>query len=342
MAVMLPLCKKFICVRTFYIALIAFFAGFGLNFYFSLQQRDGVNFSLPRHEKTVHEGYEKRDTSVPSHLSPRGDNTKIIFNVLPKTGSKDLFMLVKDVVLYLNREIDIKTTMNPNLTRSYDEKLDEIREFVRSPGIGFLYTYMRYFKFQDDTVKPTYISIVSDPIDRLASHYQYFINENCRERELKKTGERQNCKYESFEECVLNNGDLCKSRGDLVGHFCGTDKHPCKSHARSSRAYARALFNIQNNYVTIGITEDFEGFIKILEKLLPNVFNGCSQIYHQRKSVYKAQAEQLKQTIISEEARNILMKRLSVDYRLYNFIKEKYRNTKQELGIIDLSSWMPL
>ena len=49
----------------------------------------------------------------------------------------------------------------------------------------------------------------------------------------------------------------------------------------SQQALNQAKINVIKNYLVVGITSEFEDFLSVLEKLLPEFFTGASEIYKQ-------------------------------------------------------------
>ena len=73
-------------------------------------------------------------------------------------------------------------------------------------------------------------------------------------------------------ECVGNWGTFF-----IVPFFCGHSKE-CRS--RTRWALAQAKKNVEK-YLVVGILEEYDDFIKVLEKLLPNFFQDA---YKQAKT----------------------------------------------------------
>ncbi|KAJ8044846.1 Heparan sulfate 2-O-sulfotransferase 1 [Holothuria leucospilota] len=271
--------------------------------------------------------------------SETSNNGTVIFNVLPKCGSRTLYDLVKKTSFSFNRNVTIRNTMG-SYVQSHDDKLREIRKLLFSPGLGFLYTHMRYRDFVTARPKPRYISVVRDPIDRLASLY-YFVRygDNLEEDdspaavEFRLRMKRMNYSDETFDECVLKGDKLCQDKGTLIGHFCGYDTHPCKAEVHSKKAFNKAVTNIERNYVVIGIMEDYDSFLRVLEKVLPEYFGGALSIYHQQKKDTLSKMKTKNKTTVSRRTKKILSKQMTAEYKLYNYLKARFERTKKEFGV---------
>ncbi|KAJ8022933.1 Heparin sulfate O-sulfotransferase [Holothuria leucospilota] len=262
----------------------------------------------------------------------------VLFNVQPKSGSRTLYELVQKLGNSTRKNITIKNTMG-GYSQTFFEKVSEIKGLVHSNEMGFLYSHMRYQGFRNDKNPPKYISIVREPIDRLVSLY-YFVRygDNIKEdgngagKEFRERMKKMNFSNESFDECVLNGRSSCRDPGAIVRHFCGYDKKICIKTSRS-KAYDRAVYNINKHYDVVGIMEDYLSTLKLLEKLIPEIFEGVVNLYMEEKRVIVSKMKTKNKTSISMKARNMLKKEMAIDYKLYNYIKHTFKLKKKRLGI---------
>lgn len=47
----------------------------------------------------------------------------------------------------------------------------------------------------------------------------------------------------------------------------------------SRRALLRAIYNVEKNFLVVGILEEFELTLKVLERMLPRYFSGAEKLY---------------------------------------------------------------
>ena len=47
----------------------------------------------------------------------------------------------------------------------------------------------------------------------------------------------------------------------------------------SDRSLTQAIRNVKQNYLVVGVMEDFHGFVESLDFLLPDYFRGASNVY---------------------------------------------------------------
>ena len=130
--------------------------------------------------------------------------------------------------------------------------------------------------------KPLYINIIRNPLDRLVSYY-YFVRygddfrPNLRRR---KAGNK-----ETFDECVDNKGYDCDPEHLWlqIPFFCGQDAECWQP--GNNWALERAKYNLLNNYLVVGLTEQLGDFIAVMEATLPRIFRGSVALFNEgRKS----------------------------------------------------------
>lgn len=99
--------------------------------------------------------------------------------------------------------------------------------------------------------------------------------------------------FQSFDQCVEQNLSECDPNNMWlqIPFFCGHSANCWKP--GNKWALAEAKKNLINNYFLVGITEELDDFVVILEELLPRMFKGAMDHYttsnksHLRKTVQK-------------------------------------------------------
>ncbi|KAF6728682.1 Heparan sulfate 2-O-sulfotransferase 1 [Oryzias melastigma] len=180
---------------------------------------------------------------------------------------------------------------------------------------AFYHGHVAYLDFSKYGVtrKPMYINVVRDPIERLVSYY-YFLRFGDDYRpglRRRKQGDKKVSSPPSppiTASALSANAFLCFRRLTSVCRRGGSDCAPeklwlqipffCGHHAEcwnvgSKWALEQAKYNLLNEFLLVGVTEELEDFVMILEAALPRFFRGATELYrtgkksHLRKTTEK-------------------------------------------------------
>ena len=89
-----------------------------------------------------------------------------------------------------------------------------------------------------------------------------------------------NPSYYKISECIKENVNECrKPVWQLVPYLCGQEPF-CRN--RTDQAVQKAKENVQNKYFAVGILEEMDDFLKVLEYGLPAYFEGSREILHSK------------------------------------------------------------
>ncbi|XP_072044507.1 uronyl 2-sulfotransferase-like isoform X2 [Amphiura filiformis] len=139
---------------------------------------------------------------------------------------------------------------------------------------------------------------------------------------------------ETFDQCVLKERKACISEGRLslmLKFFCGT--HPkCSTDLKWSLNEAKK--RVEEEYLIVGLLEDYESTLRLMEKLAPSLFKGIVTDYHsaERKKRSGRFHSNFKKPP-SAEVRAILREKLDLTYQFYDFLKTKLELLKKEYDI---------
>jgi len=119
-------------------------------------------------------------------------------------------------------------------------------------------------------------------------------------------------------ECQFNPQSMYLREQQLT-FFCGSAPE-CKVMG-SRAALEKAKFNAEKYFSVIGLSEDFQSSLFVMEHYLPRYFMGASQLYQkltkQKKNKTKYKEE------LSAKAKAILRVNLTLEYEFYEFVKQK-------------------
>ncbi|CAN9500815.1 unnamed protein product [Ophioblennius macclurei] len=208
------------------------------------------------------------------------DNMIVIYNRVPKTGSTSFTNIAYDLckknqfhVLHINISKN-----NPVLSLQDQIRLVKNITSWKEKLPGFYHGHLAYLDFSKYGVKdkPLYINVVRDPIERLVSYY-YFLRSGDDYRpnvQRWRQGDKQ-----TFDECVSLGGSDCQPEKlwMQIPFFCG---HVSECWNVGSRwALEQAKYNLMNHYLLVGVTEELEDFIMVLEAALPRFFKGATELF---------------------------------------------------------------
>ncbi|XP_039271706.2 uronyl 2-sulfotransferase-like [Styela clava] len=306
-----------------YIAIIIFFA-ISVIYYF--QQHQNGNSERSKN-KTLNEvdlyGH-------PIQFKPGKSRSRVIFyNRIGKCGSRSILNLARrlsDKYKYTFLESRDFEHDHP----AHDEMMEELEKISKLQPPIFYNRHIHFLDFEKyHHLQPIYINVIRDPIDRFVSHYNYI---KYGDGEAMVKNPRDDLPH--INDCVLKKIDLCNTNFlYYVGqYFCGFDEicnHPSQESADLAKRH------INQNYVLIGLLEDFENTLLLLQRLLPEYFlDAVSQ--WKKNSRTSTITKTKKHEVLSDEAIKILKsKDMKYEYEVYNYAKKKFEELKVKYGIYD-------
>nr|XP_014349730.1 PREDICTED: uronyl 2-sulfotransferase-like [Latimeria chalumnae] len=147
------------------------------------------------------------------------------------------------------------------------------------------YLFTRHIHFLNFTrfgmEQPVHINIIRDPVSRFLSNYFFRRFGDWRSeqnRMIRTPGMKDEERYLDIDECILDNYPECSNPRlfYVIPFFCG--QHP-KCREPGLWALERAKQNVNENFLLVGILEELEDVLLILERLLPHYFKDVISIY---------------------------------------------------------------
>ncbi|XP_072032936.1 uronyl 2-sulfotransferase-like [Amphiura filiformis] len=276
-----------------------------------------------------------------------GKDHLIVYNRVPKCGSRTLLALFEQ----LKNEKRLATVISTQgfhvprdlgfaggqraLKDRINQAIDQIKHLPSA--------IEGHFRFHsvDRLKNPIYINIIREPLDRMVSQYYYrrFGDGQTSDRFLKKELNRViDSEYlnQTFNDCVLSDRTECSNpriTSFQTSFFCGI--HPNCS-IPSAWTLAEAKRKVDEDYTVVGVAEDYSGFLSVLEKLMPDLFDGIAAKYQmQSEGQNKTEStKSIKLSPPSPEVRKIMRERLDMEYKFYEFVKERFEQLKINVGVM--------
>mmetsp|Transcript_17780 Transcript_17780/g.54164 ORF Transcript_17780/g.54164 Transcript_17780/m.54164 type:complete len:323 (+) Transcript_17780:755-1723(+) len=209
----------------------------------------------------------------------------IIYNAVPKTGSRSLELLTKELGKTRGFKVEVAA-----LGEYYPAEA-EMRRTVRQTDPIFYQNHARFF---GGAAGVSWISIAREPVDRLGSWFEFakMLKKGWGVRDRNDGGCR--C-TDGFDACVKHwmgmarpclvtvDGREMRSRQDMERaddhHFPLPQwRHFCDW--RPNCTVDDAIRNMQTGYAVVGLTGEYELTLQLLERELPRFYSGLFQLYN--------------------------------------------------------------
>jgi len=267
----------------------------------------------------------------------------LFFNRVPKVGSQTTMELLKSLSIkndfhyHKDRTQKVETI---KLTYSEEKWLTQLVSFFSPPS-----AYVKHVCFvnftQFDLDMPIYVNMVRDPVERVISWYYYvrapwyFVE---RKRAfpdlplpnpnwLKKDFE--SCVRRGDKECQYKEGDERDDFGQLTEFFCGQDDD-CTG-LNTEIALRKAKENVEKHYAVVGVLEELNKTLTVLEHYVPRFFKGAKDVYWNEINVFSRINRNIYKPPVAEETKNIVRKNFTREIEFFEFCKQRLH--KQYLAL---------
>jgi len=258
--------------------------------------------------------------------------SRVVYNRVGKCGSRTVQNILKVVAEKNLYNFYISPVSNDTRPKTID-LIKEVKLIDSIPSPMLYSRHIHYVSFSKyGAEKPIYINIVRDPIERFSSNYHFKrFGDQIESRGRQVLQENQ--LLMDVNECILNNHTECMPARlwYIIPYFCGQAAF-CR--IPSVEALRRAKLNVMENYLVVGILEDFESTLRVFEKMLPRHFEGSLEVYRQMQlDPNKKNTSTVGKKKINSAAYKVLRKRMELDYEFYYFIVGLFKNLKKKLRI---------
>ena len=184
--------------------------------------------------------------------------------------------------------------------------------------------HMHFIDFLQHGLSETflYMNLIREPLARFVSYFYYY-KEPDKMHLIKLPKEAANV---SLNECVETNFKKCIQPEfifKMIPFLCGYDS---QCYVPSKWALYQAMKNVEKYFPVVGYLENYDQFLELLEYVWPQFFDGARDVYkdmmEKRSAFYKHAT--VKEEKLSPEHTEIMKARLSLEYDLYYFIKQRF------------------
>nr|XP_026259106.1 heparan sulfate 2-O-sulfotransferase 1 [Urocitellus parryii] len=262
------------------------------------ESRSKLERAIARHEVREIEQRHTMDGPRQDSSLDEEEDMVIIYNRVPKTASTSFTNIAYDLCAKNKYHVlHINTTKN-NPVMSLQDQVRFVKNITswKEMKPGFYHGHISYLDFAKNTRLPMMVA------------------------SMKKAAA-----VDTFDECVAEGGSDCapEKLWLQIPFFCG---HSSECWNVGSRwAMDQAKYNLINEYFLVGVTEELEDFIMLLEAALPRFFRGATELYrtgkksHLRKTTEKKLPT--KQTIAKLQQSDIW----KMENEFYEFALEQFQ-----------------
>ncbi|XP_047476009.1 heparan sulfate 2-O-sulfotransferase pipe-like [Penaeus chinensis] len=264
---------------------------------------------------------------LPDHVNAR----MLFFNRVPKSGSEMLVLLLQWLQGQNTfRHIRLRNSVRRFLSR--DEQLElaaEVGEKIfesAEPRLSFD-RHVYFTNFSTLGLKmPVYLNLIRDPVEKAASRF-YYSRVTPRPGAMTPAGYHlpPPPRYSALEECVAAHDPECTfvsgQQYDLsIPYFCGHENY-CRE-LNNIAALNTAKSHVERWYPVVGILEDLNATLAVLQDRLPGYFEGVLDLYYNQLLAPHRNRNQHRPGV-SEDVDQALRKNLTTEYDFYDFIRQR-------------------
>ncbi|XP_035784731.1 heparan sulfate 2-O-sulfotransferase pipe-like isoform X2 [Anopheles albimanus] len=268
----------------------------------------------------------------------RAEVPMIFFNRVPKVGSQTFMELLRRLAVRNEYNFHRDAVQRLEVIRLSYERQQDLAEMVMNLPVPSVYVkhvcYTNFTRF--GLPMPIYVNMVRDPVERIISWYYYvrapwyYVERKQAFPDLPLPDPRWLKK--DFETCVLQGDPECTYTQNVVHEgigdhrrqtlfFCGHDE-ACLPF-NSPGALERAKYAVESQYAVVGVLEDLNTTLAVLEQYVPRFFTGASSIYFNEVNVLRKINKNNFKPPVSEEIKELVRRNFTKEIEFYQFCKQR-------------------
>ncbi|XP_026473237.1 heparan sulfate 2-O-sulfotransferase pipe [Ctenocephalides felis] len=270
----------------------------------------------------------------------------IFFNRVPKVGSQTFMELLRRLSIrnsFTFHKDRVQRVETIRLATPDQQELAAIVAGLEAPSV-----YVKHVCFTNFTrwglPQPIYVNIVRDPVERVISWY-YYVRAPWYYVERKQAfpdlplpdpawlkKDFETCVLHEDRECRYVEGETHEGIGDHRRQslfFCGHDD-ACTPF-NTLQALQMAKRAVEQHYAVVGVLEDINSTLTVLEGYIPKFFKGASTVYYDKINKFHGINRNLFKPTVSEEVKAIVRRNFTREMEFYQFCKQRLH--KQMLAL---------
>ncbi|KAK4301262.1 hypothetical protein Pmani_026595 [Petrolisthes manimaculis] len=276
------------------------------------------------------------------HIDPLTlNNTKnhrkltMVFNRVPKVGSQSTMELLRTLsyrngfTFHKDRPQKVE---NIKLTEREQKRLVQLVDVFRPPSVYVKHVcYINFTTF--NVTQPLYVNMVRDPVERVISWYYYvrapwyFVERKQAFPELPLPSsawlrkDYETCVTTGDRECRYKEGDERPDFAQLTEFFCGQEKK-CTG-LNTDFALQKAKENVERNYAVVGVLEDLNTTLTVLEHYVPRFFKGAKAVYWNHVQKLSKVNRNIYKPKVSQAIKDMVRKNFTREIEFYEFCRRR-------------------
>ncbi|KAF2901601.1 hypothetical protein ILUMI_04588 [Ignelater luminosus] len=262
----------------------------------------------------------------------------IFFNRVPKVGSQTFMELLRRLSIknhYGFHQDRVQRVETIRLAPEDQARLAALVSTYDPPGVYIKHVCFTNFS-EFGLPEPIYVNIVRDPVERVISWYYYvrapwyYVERKMAFPDIPLPDPKWLKK--DFETCVLSGDRECKylkgeTREGIGDHrrqsmfFCGHDEACTPFNTQG--ALQKAKMAVEQHYAVVGVLEDLNSTLTVLEHYVPRFFKGAFEVYWDEISRYNTINRNTFKPPVSEEVKEIVRRNFTKEIEFYQFCKQR-------------------
>ncbi|XP_033212740.1 heparan sulfate 2-O-sulfotransferase pipe [Belonocnema kinseyi] len=278
----------------------------------------------------------------------RAKKDVLFFNRVPKVGSQTFMELLRRLSMrngFLFNKDRVQRVETIRLAPIEQLQLATMVSSFVEPSV-----YVKHVCFTNFTEfnlpEPIYVNMVRDPVERVISWY-YYVRAPWYYVERKQIFPDlplpdPNWLRKDFESCVLNDDRECKYlEGEIhegIGDhrrqslfFCGHSEK-CTPF-NTIGALERAKMAVEKHYAVVGVLEDVNTTLAVLENYVPLFFEGATDVYWDQVNSFTRINRNFFKPPVSEEVKDIVRRNFTREVEFYQFCKQRLHKQYRALKL---------
>lgn len=296
--------------------------------------KDGGHRSSSRYKQYDLEKFRQLD---PMSLNNTVHHNKmtLMFNRVPKVGSQSTMELLRTLsykngfTFHKDRPQKVE---NIKLTPREQKRLVQLVDVFRPPSVYVKHVcYINFTTFK--LTQPIYVNMVRDPVERVISWYYYvrapwyFVERKQAFPELPLPSpawlrkDYETCVRTGDRECQYNEGGERPDFAQLTEFFCGQD--PQCTGFNTQYALQKAKENVERNYAVVGVLENINMTLTVLEHYVPKFFKGAKEVYWNEVQKFSKVNRNIYKPQVAEKVKDIVRKNFTREMEFYEFCRRR-------------------